>query len=89
VIFLRSGRCLTVFSDIYASAFSTGYVYHNFSPFSILLGVTHLDFKILILLIAIYAMHNADSIKINRLGVTQLKKSIRKCYVPEHESSEM
>ena len=23
------------------------------------------------------------------IGVTQLKNSIRKCYVPEHESSEM
>jgi len=33
-----------------------------------------LDFKILILLIAIYAIHNADSIKINRL-IFQLRKS--------------
>ncbi len=33
-----------------------------------------MDFKILILLIAICAMHNADSIKINRL-IFQLRKS--------------
>ncbi len=36
--------------------------------------VTHFDFKILILLIAICAMHNVDSIKINRL-IFQLRKS--------------
>jgi len=33
-----------------------------------------LDFKVLILLIAICAIHNADSIKINRL-IFQLRKS--------------
>ncbi|HAO23377.1 MAG TPA: hypothetical protein DCQ37_24785, partial [Desulfobacteraceae bacterium] len=37
-------------------------------------GVTHLDFKMLILLIAICAMHNADIIKIDRL-IFQLRKS--------------
>jgi len=41
---------------------------------SLFLGVTHLDFKSLILLIAIYAMHNVDSIKINRL-IFQLRNS--------------
>jgi len=38
------------------------------------LGVTHLDFKILILLIAICAMHNDSPLKINRL-IFQLRKS--------------